>query len=81
MEKRDDGGRVIPRFEASSPNRLFVDYTIVPVGGMTMRQWYKGMALAAVYIADITSEQMAKVASEIGDELIAEDKKATRGEA
>ena len=79
MEKRDDGGLVAPDFEARTPNRNYPDYTLVPVGGMTLRQWYKGMIAAQVAqtYAECDPKHAARIAAVCGslaDALIAEDK-------
>ena len=46
--------------------------------GMTMRRWYKGMALAGIRIDNITVEKMAEIASAVADALVAEDKEAEK---
>jgi hypothetical protein len=51
-------------------------------GGMTMRQWYKGMALAG-YIANSeytrnTAREIAKMASDTAEAMLAEDKEAAK---
>lgn len=43
--------------------------------GMTMRQWYAGMALAAIDVPGITAEEAARLAFVIADAMIAEEKK------
>jgi len=46
--------------------------------GMTMRQFYKGMALAGIRIDNITVEKMAEIAAAIADALIHEDREAEK---
>ena len=81
MEKRDDGGvafpgkhtRAIQAFGTGLPYEETVNHQ-----GMTMRQWYKGMALAGIRVEGITVEEMVIKCSLVADALIAEDKEATK---
>jgi hypothetical protein len=55
--------------------------------GMTMRQWYKGMALASIQAAGITippslsNKSIAEIAGMIADAMLAEDEGHERKEA
>jgi hypothetical protein len=46
--------------------------------GMAVRQWYKGMALAAIQIPDIDVGRLAAIAAAIADSMIAEDEEAAK---
>ena len=74
MSKRDDGGPVYPHLHESCQRINETEmYT-----GMTMRQFYKGMALAGIRIDNITVEKMAEIAAAIADALIHEDREAEK---
>lgn len=76
MGKRDEGGRAFPNLDGN---------------GMTLRQFYKGMALAGIFSRgweirddgkDVnTPGEWAGLTGELADALIAEDKEDTRGKA
>ena len=60
---RDDGGPVFP------PGS---DIGFMP--GMTLRQWYKGMAIMGQAADSEPCEKLAAWAGELADALIAEDR-------
>lgn len=73
MSKRDDGGLAFSNWHGNGWE-----------DGMTLRQWYKGMALIGLRShhgksnTDQGDYDMARQAAADADALIAEDKKATR---
>jgi len=74
MSKRDDGGPMYPHLMPHC--QVYHETEMYP--GMTMRQWYKGMALAGIRIDNITVEKMAEIAAAIADALIHEDREAEK---
>ncbi len=82
MGKRDDGGLVEP-IRRVWDDRTGEYYDESTAGGLTVRQWYKGMIAAQVAqtYAECDPKHAAAVAAVCGalaDALIAEDKEATK---
>ena len=60
----------------SDKNNAKRQYDIYSAGGMTMRQWYKGMALIGYIMADPLRNDPARVAEYAGqnaDAMLSED--------
>lgn len=86
MGKRDDGGPAFPGPKTrlvTGFNDSFPHEETVYVDGMTLRQWYKGMALIGWMSANVgrglvKDDQVISQVSGLADALIAEDKEARR---
>jgi hypothetical protein len=48
------------------------------VTGMSVRQWYKGMAILTFRSPDCTEDYIASVTASIADAMIAEDEEAAK---
>ena len=72
---KNDGGQAFPRNYAHM-NPEAGKSELASHKGMTMRQWYKGMALhnpATSYLGDPV--EVSKLAGDLADALLAEDEK------
>jgi len=83
MGKRDDGGPAFPLRTYQNQNNGQMEWGQT---GMTLRQWYKGMALIGWMSANagrglVKADQVISRISELADALIAEDKEATNEQA
>jgi hypothetical protein len=87
----DNGGAAFAKLVVGIPpykRRGFEEYELT--GGMTLRQWYKGMALAGYLPAPrehaippfldpvVDAKYIARVCAELADALIAEDREAEK---
>lgn len=77
-----DGGKAFPEFVEGIPSyerRATEEYRLT--GGMTLRQWYKGMAVAGLLTTpDCSVTDAVRLASEAADALLAEDAEKARHE-
>lgn len=83
MEKTD-GGAAFPR--ATEQTVRGYNGTLEGERGMTLRQWYKGMAIAGALVATrlnegmvVSPEGLASACSKYADAMIAEDEKFEAG--
>ena len=79
MKSKDDGRSAFPHQAIPSDSAVFGDSP--GDDGMTLRQWYAGMALSGLLANGpnlVTATRVAMEAVEVADELIAElDKETT----
>jgi hypothetical protein len=69
---KENGGPAFPFMPQCAPGEWALGQS-----GMTMRQFYKGMALIGVRTEDL--KWLANYVGEIADVMLAEDKEASRG--
>ncbi len=70
-----------PAFPRPYSQRKFGKGDIEPQLGMTMRQWYKGMALASIRKDNMSHpKDIASTAKCIADDLLEEDEEHAKGE-
>lgn len=78
MAKVNDGGPAFPRIEIGDEDKRGVTY-VAALGGLSVRQWYAGQALVLIdhnmrsRDLNMSYEQIAKVAFEIADAMIANE--------
>ena len=66
MKTIEDGGPIAPTMRGNAGS-------IIPVGGLTIRDWFAGMALQGVYTAgvgDLTEAEIAADAYRMADSMI-----------